>query len=711
VTDPNGSADAGTTSSGITALETHDRAAYTAARELLAAGVPLFIATRDASRKEGYKLPYQWERQPVSFDVLAAWRPGDALAAVMGHALDLIDIDPRNGGSIQALDGAVPTVLAAASTPSGGRHLFVLGLGTGSHDNIVPGVDVKGGRQDGTGRGFAWIAPTVRISKVTGQPCSYSWSMPPSADLIGECAAAGDGNGERLAELVLAAFSRASARKPLTVPVPDGPADVFATAARVFTMAEAKAYLTPPWEGFRDLRDGVDTAYNAKLNALAVMVGHFVPAFLDPDAAGSWLWTAAAHNGSVAYQGTSAVEATIRSGLAAGMREPYARRRLPGEDSDDQEDGQADNASTSGDALDALADASAAAEADGPSTWEPEDLSAILDGTFTAVEPMYFERADGAQLLYPGLVHSFHGESESGKSLVAQHVCAERLRSGGTACYVDFESDAPTVVGRILQMGATPDQIKAGLTYLRPAVIPTGRDLERFNALMGQSFDVAIIDGVTESMGIFGVRSSMDNDEVTRWMRAFPRRMARQTRAAVVLIDHVTKSSDGRGRFAIGAQAKLAGLDGAAYTIDVRQPLGRGMRGAVSMRIAKDRPGAVRPTCGTFAEDRTQEAAYIIIDSSGADGRIVVDVRPPLPDEDRRADLMVAVSMAIEGLPESLSQSEIVRRVRGKAIDVRHALNQLVVLGNVELVKNGRSFLHKLVTPYRKIQFDPQQDE
>jgi hypothetical protein len=89
----------------------------------------------------------------------------------------------------------------------------------------------------------------------------------------------------------------------------------------------------------------------------------------------------------------------------------------------------------------------------------------------------------------------------------------------------------------------------------------------------------------------------------------------------------------------------------------------------------------------------------------------VVDVRPPLPDEDRRADLMVAVSMAIEGLPESLSQSEIVRRVRGKAIDVRHALNQLVVLGNVELVKNGRSFLHKLVTPYRKIQFDPQQDE
>ena len=88
-----------------------------------------------------------------------------------------------------------------------------------------------------------------------------------------------------------------------------------------------------------------------------------------------------------------------------------------------------------------------------------------------------------------------------------------------------------------------------------------------------------------------------------------------------MLIDHVTKNSDSRGRFAIGAQAKLAGLDGAAYTIEVRKPLGRGMEGALSVRVAKDRPGAVRPNCGAYrASDRTQEAAYVVVDSTAADG-------------------------------------------------------------------------------------------
>ncbi|NEK47264.1 hypothetical protein GR250_39010, partial [Rhizobium leguminosarum] len=56
-----------------------------------------------------------------------------------------------------------------------------------------------------------------------------------------------------------------------------------------------------------------------------------------------------------------------------------------------------------------------------PSTWEPVDLSAILSGDYVAPRPTLLTRDDGVSLLYPGLTHSVHGESESGKSMVLQY--------------------------------------------------------------------------------------------------------------------------------------------------------------------------------------------------------------------------------------------------------------------------------------------------
>ena len=89
---------------------------------------------------------------------------------------------------------------------------------------------------------------------------------------------------------------------------------------------------------------------------------------------------------------------------------------------------------------------------------------------------------------------------------------------------------------------------------------------------------MAVIDGVTDALGVFGCLTK-DNDDVARRIRKVPKMIADRTGAAVVLIDHVTKDAGNRGRFAIGGQAKMAGLTGAAYTVDVIDPLGRGMRG------------------------------------------------------------------------------------------------------------------------------------
>lgn len=181
------------------------------ARRLALAGVPIFVAKADASQPTGFRLPNRWQLTQAGAASLAAvdaWEPGDALCALMGVRMDLLDVDPRNGGdaTVAGLQGAGmwPRSYGRASTPSGGTHDFVARLRTGSRDNVRPGLDVKGGRDgvvERAGRGFAFIAPTVRTSKTTGEPTPYVWLIEPDLEGIDD-----DDTGEALAQVVAEAI-------------------------------------------------------------------------------------------------------------------------------------------------------------------------------------------------------------------------------------------------------------------------------------------------------------------------------------------------------------------------------------------------------------------------------------------------------------------------------------------------------------------------
>lgn len=252
----------------------------------------------------------------------------------------------------------------------------------------------------------------------------------------------------------------------------------------------------------------------------------------------------------------------------------------------------------------------------GASSWAPIDLGPYIDGTYQPVEPGVLFRSDGAGLLYAGTVSWLQGESESMKSWVAQIAIVETIKAGHDALLIDYESSAAEVVARLMQLGATPAQLSR-LLYVRPtepaASLAASTD---FHALLEQTFAIAVVDGVTDALGTEG-KSLLDNQEVASWMRTVLRPLAEHTGAAVVCIDHVVKSQDGRGRFAIGAQSKMAGLSGVAYLVEPKTVLGRGLRGEVILRVAKDRPGAVRSRSGEYrAGDRTQETARVVIDAT-----------------------------------------------------------------------------------------------
>ncbi len=178
--------------------------ALDAARALAAAGIPIFVAPADPGSRIGFKLPMGWENTPADPAAVDAWTPGAALCLVTGHGLDLLDVDLHKGGDPAGLEGGAPTSYGAALTPSGGVHSFIRSIGVASRDNVLPGVDVKAGAPDGKGRGFAFIAPTVKTSKVTGQPAAYRWAQAPditrlAAALSGEVA---DASGAQLAAMI-----------------------------------------------------------------------------------------------------------------------------------------------------------------------------------------------------------------------------------------------------------------------------------------------------------------------------------------------------------------------------------------------------------------------------------------------------------------------------------------------------------------------------
>jgi hypothetical protein len=353
---------------------------------------------------------------------------------------------------------------------------------------------------------------------------------------------------------------------------------------RRYTLDQAAEWVTR--YAVEPLKAATEGHRNDALNTAAIVVGHFVPAFWDEEWATERLVELAEQVGL----DDSEIGPTIRSGLRAGMGQPYSLVE----------------------ARDPFASGSGSSGAPNPeSTWLPKDLDALWDGAVNPLRPTVLARKDAHCLFYLGKTHSVHGESESGKSWVAQVAVIETLRAGGRVAYLDYESDERAILERLRLLGLEREWL-ARLDY----VTPDGPRDGQFEALLGQAYQLAVIDGVTAAIAAEQDARSNNSDDVTLWDIALPRRIATQTGAAVVLIDHVSKAKDERGRFAIGAQAKMANVSGSAFYVDVEAVLAPGRKGCVRLYVGKDRPGQVRRHAGPMRPDRLQPFARLTVDGS-----------------------------------------------------------------------------------------------
>lgn len=315
-------------------------------------------------------------------------------------------------------------------------------------------------------------------------------------------------------------------------------------------------------------------------------------------------------------------------------------------------------------------------------TWAPIDLGPILAGDEFEPPPAMLRRADQAGLLYAGKVHSFAGEPESGKTWLALAACVEAIEAGQHVVYLDFEDQASVIVGNLRKLGATDEAILARFGYLRPdePLTKAARtDLER---ALSSAPTLAVVDGVTEAMTLLGL-DILSNRDVARFMEEIPRPLTRSG-AAVILIDHVVKAKDGRGRWAIGAQHKLAGIDGAGYSFEILRPFGRGLEGIARIHVTKDRPGFVRQsaTGGKVAGE-----LHIRSDSSG--DPVVLEV--VLPAEfSQDGGLSPSRRWVLDTLPADPTEALTVQQIGDRVAEAGHPLKRATIgKALAELLEQG----------------------
>ena len=330
------------------------------------------------------------------------------------------------------------------------------------------------------------------------------------------------------------------------------------------------------------------------------------------------------------------------------------------------------------------------------SSWYPRPLD--LNGEIEEPAPEFLARNDGHRLFYKGKINALLGESESGKTWVALLAVCQALQVKQRVTYLDFEDSGKGILARLRAMGLRDEQFQT-FTYANPDQNLTLEErIDLVEALAEIQPELIIVDGVNAAMTLLNLELTSNRD-ATFFSQQLLRPLA-QSGACVITIDHVPKSKDNRGNYAIGAQAKRADINGCAIAVEVTMPFGRGMNGELNLKVTKDRPGAVR--------EHAKEAKFAgrVLLKSTHDGMVTMSIESPQMGEVNRlrpTHLMDSVSKILEAASMPLSKSAVIKEVKGKTEWVMVAIQCLIDEKFVGIENGARNSLNlKLLRPYRE---------
>jgi hypothetical protein len=270
-------------------------------------------------------------------------------------------------------------------------------------------------------------------------------------------------------------------------------------------------------------------------------------------------------------------------------------------------------------------------------------------------------------LIYRGRRHLISGVPEAAKTMLALIMGLEHMRAGlGRFALIDFESGPQATRLMLTDLGATPDEL-AAVWYVEAAAPP---DEDDFAALTEYEVTLAAIDAAAGAYGVSDLDDNARKDAETfgrdwidpLWQRGI----------ASLVLDHVTKNAESRGRFAIGSERKAGRVD-VHLGLEVVKPITRGGVGMFRVRAHKDRPAWLR----------RPYAAEMELASDPETHRLTWAFREPAETGDgwRPTALMQKVSQYLERQSGPVPRSTVEQHVTGKGQYLRQAMDELVAGG------------------------------
>ena len=188
------------------------------------------------------------------------------------------------------------------------------------------------------------------------------------------------------------------------------------------------------------------------------------------------------------------------------------------------------------------------------------DLMAVATAQVVEQPPSFLLREDGKALFYPATINSLQGEPGAGKTWVAHAAGAGVVRAGGFAVFLDYEDAPSTAASRLLALGLDISELDR-VGYFQVAGPWQDADVIWLTELVKVgTVELVVLDSVPESLAAEGADENHSRD-VGRWAARLPRLLARAG-ACVLLVDHVTKAEEGRGRWARAAGRSWPWLTG-----------------------------------------------------------------------------------------------------------------------------------------------------
>jgi AAA domain len=243
-------------------------------------------------------------------------------------------------------------------------------------------------------------------------------------------------------------------------------------------------------------------------------------------------------------------------------------------------------------------------------------------------------------MLYAGGVHTLSGPPDCGKTTVACWWMLQAVRDGETVLFLDEEGGREIVVEKFQALGA---KVGERIGYIQfPSRTWNAGDIAVLSDILDERKPALV---VWDSSAAFLARAGLDENaaaDVTRFYSQVLTPAARLYNAAVLVIDHDTKSSE-PSRYARGSGAKLAATD-VAYKITPLKPFSRTESGTSKLLVTKDRRGWL---------GRCHEAAFLADD--GGPAPLTVSITVTAPDREH-PELEPAGQKVLEAL-DSIGRS------------------------------------------------------